>query len=594
MTNVASRSPHKSYFFTDQYTYVWEGSRSFISAFFATTIRSNIAPNQDEENKELGISNALLRGDTTPFGLISTQDPQQARVVYYDFQDTLYTTDLNVMSLLAADNNPLQGVTAGVIHPRAYVVNKVRSRAIGLHHKHNVQQDCAKLCCDSRKCILTCISLVSPAAYQKIFGQESGFKIRQEDDQTFVIDFVPVSKKGPRKINELSRPPSPTGAPTQSSMPSAMPSPYPSSTPSSSPTDRPTNEYGGVFVRPRTFVVFPLWFSTTRLPEHLGEVVVATSELCTDKSCKVSVGTSNSATAVDSNLGFAFLSFEESLKVPGVIHGTVSVSFDDATKTFRAKKVAGNGFTINPNRNFYACNPDLDCIDPTTDLYNSEDLNNRTVSRGGVEIIFDEEFVDLPSVIVSPILNSPPPDAENCEGPCNRNKPEPKMMQYFKFNNKPDAFRLPTGITESVSTTRTFVKVGWVNEAEDCPREEVDIGGLIKIDLGYVRCATYGEDLQSCEDYLETTYPCSPTMAPSVGGEGGTEPTPAPKTCFPDPKRGGVTSCNATTYPEEVGEYYKYVEKRYNETKGNKATTFEPLSFSFVIVGPTSNNPLGV
>eukprot|EP00563_Minutocellus_polymorphus_P011566 CAMPEP_0181074396 /NCGR_PEP_ID=MMETSP1070-20121207/29579_1 /TAXON_ID=265543 /ORGANISM="Minutocellus polymorphus, Strain NH13" /LENGTH=137 /DNA_ID=CAMNT_0023155509 /DNA_START=55 /DNA_END=468 /DNA_ORIENTATION=- len=100
------------------YTYVWEGSRNFVSAFLASAIRDNISRNEEEESTELGISKDLIRGETTPFGLISTKDPQQARIVVYDFNNELYTTDLNALSILAVDNNPLLDITAGVIHPK--------------------------------------------------------------------------------------------------------------------------------------------------------------------------------------------------------------------------------------------------------------------------------------------------------------------------------------------------------------------------------------------------------------------------------------------------------------------------------------------
>ena len=509
-----------------QYTYVWEGSRAFVSAFFASTIRDNVIPNEQEDFKELGIGTDLIRGDSVPFGLVSTKDPQQARVVVYDFDDSLYTTDLKALALLAVDNNPLRDIIAGVVHPRGYTVNE-------------------------------------------IFGQQTGFELQQENDQTFIVRFTDVSK------DIKSRFPVAETQPTaNTTLPTAFPSNAPSEAPSPVPSSAPSSKEGE---KTPTFPVFPLWFSDNALPRHAGEIAVATKEKCSVDSCTVSVGTSLRSSE---ELGFAFFALKQSVKnTPGIVHGTVDLYFDLTNKTWKARKLAGDGFTIT-TRSGYDCpknlspaqrrlkdksakstkgtttinedafnrviypnqedgitedNVDVTCNFPTA---NDENLNNYTVSRGAVEIEFDEIFSSMPTVVVSPILNNPDHDA----GPISN------TMDYDRFESKADAFSLPSAIVESVSTRKTVIKAGWVNERESCTQEFFD-------SLELRRCLNRNQDDDVCDGEKQLLDDLLPNVTDAVRNE----------------IQGNLTLC---------------LENAALDAEGDKATTFEPLSFSFIAVGP--------
>ena len=179
---------------------------------------------------------------------------------------------------------------------------------------------------------------------------------------------------------------------------------------------------------------------------------------------------------------------------------------------------------------------DVTCIFPTE---NNETLNNYTVSRGAVEIEFDEIFSDMPTVIVSPILNNPDLKIIN-------------TMDYDRFESKADAFSLPSAIVESISTRKTVIKAGWVNERESCTLEELSSDQL-ELD----RCLKRNQDTDFCADEKQLLNNLLPnaTDYDAVFNE----------------TQANLTSC---------------LESAAQDAEGDKATTFEPLSFSFIAVGP--------
>jgi hypothetical protein len=130
------------------------------------------------------------------------------------------------------------------------------------------------------------VGVVHPQGYalNKVFGQDLGFTISQENDRQFVVSFTSSSDEPP------------------------------------------------------TFVLFPLWLPSRRdrFPENIDEIVVGTRS-CTKDACKVVVGAEQSDTKdkmpvkqdVNKFLGFFFLAMFGPSAVKGIIHGVVSVDGPD-------------------------------------------------------------------------------------------------------------------------------------------------------------------------------------------------------------------------------------------------------------------------
>ena len=129
-------------------------------------------------------------------------------------------------------------------------------------------------------------------------------------------------------------------------------------------------EFGNEFEKVPTIVLFPVWFPSlaekTRKPESPMELLTY-SDSCTTKQCSIN------AFKDSPFLGFSFLAIDGNLtNAPGVVHGSVDIHSAISPGVPRAKP----GYT----ETFY--------FDQTNVLV-------------GVEIIFDNKFAGIPSVVAS-------------------------------------------------------------------------------------------------------------------------------------------------------------------------------------------------
>jgi hypothetical protein len=381
------------------YDLFWDGSATKVSAVFASFIRDNLSPNTQEDEMELGFldddteaSSQSIANGLYPFGL--STDPSKATIAVFD-------------------NHAVE-------------------------EKQNVQlvNNFAYLTADSlpdeSKFI---VGVVHPQGYalNKVFGEDLGFTVSQETDRKFVVSF--------------------------------------------------TNSYD----EPPTFVVFPLWLPSRRdrFPENIGEVVVGTRS-CTKDACKVVVGAEQSGTEndilvsqdVNRFLGFSFLAMFGPSAAEGVIHGVVSVGPGDddkkeqkghhykATAVFNEKKVTYSyGSENRCYKNSTELLVDLSMFvglqkgldDFAEDEYKKSCtvvVQNQVV--GGVLITFDPPFMDIPSVIISPLVG------DEDEDDFKRNSEKSQEFDGKKEKNL-ETFRIPTAVVEHITEKSVFIKTGMID-----------------------------------------------------------------------------------------------------------------------------------
>jgi hypothetical protein len=286
-----------------RYDVLWDGSDLFGSALFLTLIRDNISPNKAEDSSELGLVNDDFSPDGLRIPFALSLEPGKATAAIFGAQDI---GELASFSYLAADDIPTDDMyRAGVIHPKGYATNR-------------------------------------------IFASKPGFRIKQDNDQEFIVEFSPPFKETP------------------------------------------------------TFLAFPLWFPINdNYPKSRIDVSVATRS-CTPMQCSLQVGGPDGVVGgVDEKefLGFSFVSFDGALNnTDGIVHGNVNIT------------AAGDGYAVTEpangeGKNFTATASSLKReVNQTSDLLGLNVFVS-TVYTGGVLIEFTNEFQDIPSVTVTPQID---------------------------------------------------------------------------------------------------------------------------------------------------------------------------------------------
>ncbi len=113
------------------YDFVWEGSKRFRSAAFATAIFGTTRKAQTEREADLSGS-LLISGMFHPVFLYGRSGSSQASFAAVELQNLNIEQRMPNYSILTADNIPsVPGLVAGVIHPELYPVDKIFSKEEG-------------------------------------------------------------------------------------------------------------------------------------------------------------------------------------------------------------------------------------------------------------------------------------------------------------------------------------------------------------------------------------------------------------------------------------------------------------------------------
>lgn len=196
---------------------------------------------------------------------------------------------------------------------------------------------------------------------------------------------------------------------------------------------------GHLFTNRVKLLVSPLWFpgSGTLYPTNAGDVTVATSG-CEKKEanwkCDVHIGTTGNIVA-QRHLGFSFLAMEEeSASSDTALHGHIMMSgykINDIASKYSDGVIPTAEF-LEQGRNFSVMAGEGDLAK----------INIRNLRTGGILLKFDPPFQDIPSLIVSPRLESD----------------DDSPARYGT-----DMMKIPSAVVEHVTEKEALIRVGMVN-----------------------------------------------------------------------------------------------------------------------------------
>lgn len=193
------------------------------------------------------------------------------------------------------------------------------------------------------------------------------------------------------------------------------------------------------FKEPPTTLFAPLWFPRSdALPTQIGEVIVG-SRGCTVTECKLQVGSvrpnlpANFFSTEDRFLGFSFMSFDGAMNnTAGMVHGRVELVAGNLNVNITAPADGkGKNFTATP-------------------MFKRTSFGFLEFeSFGGVLIEFANEFIDIPSVIVTPEIGT-------------------TNLSQSDFDGKAlDDYTIPYVVVEHITTSQIFVKAAILFYAKD-------------------------------------------------------------------------------------------------------------------------------
>jgi hypothetical protein len=122
-----------------EYSAVWDGAQTEISAFFVTMLHGDVVPNKEEDlNSSYTTDGPGRSGIYHPFGQLSLDNPASPKFTVYDFDSLDIIEDPQSFSFLSADNLSNEAdLIAGVIHPSGYSVNEV----FGVRNGYEVEKE---------------------------------------------------------------------------------------------------------------------------------------------------------------------------------------------------------------------------------------------------------------------------------------------------------------------------------------------------------------------------------------------------------------------------------------------------------------------
>jgi hypothetical protein len=270
------------------------------------------------------------------------------------------------------------------------------------------------------------------------------------------------------------------------------------------------------FEEPPTLIAQPMWISSLEnTPESSSQVSLAVHE-CTTMECTLYLGCetfyydSNSTleiiddtenALINEHLGLSFLALDGNLTLSSVLHGQVALDYSanvvNTTKGWMAEKVT----SVTMKHNI--------TIDEESFTMNS------TQHFSFMEIKFEEEFLETPSIIITPLFNN----SRTRSFPFKRLKTN---GQIYSLEKKTFAS------VEYITTKKALIKIGILDTIglgknitnstlfEPLPFSFLAIGPLYKNFVGV-------EDNADSEDDICTSMPSispSISMSPSSYGKG--------------------------------------------------------------------------
>lgn len=221
-----------------------------------------------------------------------------------------------------------------------------------------------------------------------------------------------------------------------------------------------------------TILVFPQWlpFESAQVPTTSGQVAIATNDI-SKNGFKVTAGAQttellfcDTGTGLEINpveeetdqfLGFSFLAIDQELSNPGLVHGNIGVNPTSGV----IDNQSGQGFNATSTLVETTVK-----YDPLFD--DGEDGVDVPAFGGGVLVEFDEEFLDIPSVIATPLTNIAISDfrINTCDGIDNTWFGQIlEIILSDQINDNVLLFTEPVVVVEHVTRKQALIKVGVIN-----------------------------------------------------------------------------------------------------------------------------------